>query len=440
MGFTAPSELIQPVMGCVRLSFFRGFSKIPLFNFFFFFHFRSDYVPCTTPLNMTITLDDRPEIPIHPLDLTAEPPQDNQAEFCTGVIQTADSQLSNPSNSLGDIILGVPFLRNVYTVMAYTAPEANGSFAPVNGSNQTIAPRLGLLSLTDPTIALEEFYTVRVLNQPISGGNSSGGSAGESNPTVNLGGEKLSVGIVVLIGILSFFALCCLLFVARWFIFRHTYSKAVLSATDGDIFGAEKSSTTTEFMLTKTMSSKDEKSSMEFFKSDSEKAALAVGEGDEKVLPDSSDDKTNIAAMEDGKVTSEVLGEGEERGSMGGGDNILVQYQQKTNYPFSEWEPDHLYSSYPSSPSFPSQTQDSSQHPLISSDPHSLARQSLSLTHDHETESPENLDEIWVEENVRTSMAGIGTASRTSKTYLDSSFLRGINMNSDIMTSAELGD
>jgi len=149
-------------------------------------------VPCTTPLNMTITLDDRPEIPLHPLDLTAEPLQDNQAEFCTGLIQTADSQLSNPSNDLGDIILGVPFLRNVYTVMAYIAPDANGSFTPVNGSNQTITPMLGLLSLTDPTIALEEFHTVRDLKQPISGGNSSGGSAGDSpnNSTINVGGKK----------------------------------------------------------------------------------------------------------------------------------------------------------------------------------------------------------------------------------------------------------
>ena len=374
---------------------------------------------------MTITLDDRPEIPLHPLDLTAEPPQNNQAEFCIGLIQTADAQLSNPSNSLGDIILGVPFLRNVYTVMAYTTPNANGSFTPVNGDNQTITPRLGLLSLTDPTIALEEFYTVRELNQPISGGNSSGGStAGSSgNSTVNLGGKKLPVGIVVLIGILSFFALCCVLFVTRWFMIRRTYRKAALSAThEGDVFGAEKSSTTTEvFMLTKTMSSKDE-GSMGFFK---DEAALTVGVGDEKILSDSSDDGTNVAVVEDCGTRTEVLGEGGVRESMASGDNTLVQYQQKVNNSYPADEPDYLHSSLPpSSPPLPSQT----QQPPTSSDHHSLASQSPSPTPDQETESQEDWDEFEIEDNVRTSMAGIGTASRTSKTYLDSSFLRGLNM------------
>ena len=53
--------------------------------------------------------------PLHPLDLTAEPPQDNSAQFRTGLIQTAHTQLSNP-NSTADIVLGVPFMRNVYTV------------------------------------------------------------------------------------------------------------------------------------------------------------------------------------------------------------------------------------------------------------------------------------------------------------------------------------
>ena len=124
------------------------------------------------------------------------------------------------------MILGVPFLRNVYTVMAYAAPDENGSFVPVNDSNKIIIPRLGLLS---------------------RGGN-------------------LSVGIVVLIGILSFFGLCCALFVARWFIIRRTYRKTILSASHGDDdFQAEKSSTMSEqFMLTKTIS-KDEKGSKSDF-------------------------------------------------------------------------------------------------------------------------------------------------------------------------------
>jgi hypothetical protein len=47
------------------------------------------------------------------------------------------------------------------------------------------------------------------------------------------------------------------------------------------------------------------------------------------------------------------------------------------------------------------------------------------------------LDEFEIED---TSMAGVGTASRTSKAYLDSNFLRDINMNGGVMTSAELDD
>jgi len=369
------------------------------------------YVPCTTPLNMTITLDNRPEIPLHPLDLTAEPPQTNQAQFCTGLIQTADAQLSNPDNSLGDIILGVPFLRNVYTVMAYTAPDANGSFPAVDGSNLTITPRLGLLSLTNPTIALEEFNTVRVLNQPISGGNSSGGSAGESpsNPTVSLGGKKLSVGIVVLIGIMSFFALCCVLFFARWFMFRHKYRKTVsagLFQTYEDVFGAKKNSTTDVFMLTKTMSSKEEKSSLGLKSEES-----TVGVKEEKIRCDSIDDGTNLAVV----TRSGERGSGvEEWGSIASGDNILVQE-----------EPDHLDSSLsPSSPVSPISSQ--TQRLLTFSDPQSPT----SLNYDHDTR--EDLDDS----EIISHMAGIGTASRTSKSYLDSSFLR--EMNTMSMTSAEL--
>jgi len=371
------------------------------------------YVPCTTPLNMTITLGNRPEIPLHPLDLTAEPPQTNQAQFCTGLIQ-ADSQLSNPDNSPGDIILGVPFLRNVYTVMAYTAPDANGSFPAVNGSNLTITPRLGLLSLTNPTIALEEFNTVRVLNQPISGGNSSGGSTGESpsSPTDSLGGKKLSVGIVVLIGIMSFFALCCVLFFARWFMFRRKYRKAVstgLFQTYEDVFGAKKKNSTTDvFMLTKTMSSKDEKSS---FGHKSEESTVDVKE---KIPCDSIDDGTNLAVV----TRSGERGSGvEEWGSIASGDNILVQE-----------EPDQLHSSLspPLSPVSPISSQ--TQRLLTFSDPQSPA----SLNYDHETR--EDLDDS----EIISDMAGVGTASRTSKSYLDSSFLR--EMHTMSMTSAELAD
>ncbi|KAF7768411.1 hypothetical protein Agabi119p4_7654 [Agaricus bisporus var. burnettii] len=185
----------------------------------------SYYVPCRTPLNMTINIDDRPEIPLHPLDLTAEPPQDNRAEFCIGLIQAADSQLAHSNSNIGDMILGVPFMRNVYTVMAYAPPDSKGLFSPVDAVNdkrQPIDPRLGLLSLTDPKTALSEFNTVRILNQPLGPNDPSN----TSNSKVSDQGEKrLSVGIIVLISLLGFFAICSLLFLIRWLIFRRRYKK-----------------------------------------------------------------------------------------------------------------------------------------------------------------------------------------------------------------------
>ena len=79
---------------------------------------------------MTVTLDDRPEIPLHPLDLSANSQTDPSSDMCIGLIQQ-DSVLAN-AESVADIILGVPFLRNVYTVMAYEEANATGFIG--NGS------------------------------------------------------------------------------------------------------------------------------------------------------------------------------------------------------------------------------------------------------------------------------------------------------------------
>jgi hypothetical protein len=171
----------------------------------------ADYLPCTLPINMTITLDDRPEIPLHPLDLSIEPPASATSENCIGVIQANDDLFAQS----GSIILGVPFLRNVYFVMAYAPPDANGQFNPPSGSQGDIRtmidPRLGLLNLTNPTVALQEFHTVRVLNQPLSSSSPGKDGTGAKNAD-----GKLSVGIDVLIGLAGFVALCFLLFAGRW--------------------------------------------------------------------------------------------------------------------------------------------------------------------------------------------------------------------------------
>ena len=130
------------------------------------------------------------------------------------------------------MILGVPFLRNVYTVMAYTPPNSDGTFPDVGnatndgGAGQVVKPRLGLLGLTDPTVALQEFNTVRVLNQPIESGVPSSSNSGSNGNTRTVGKSHISVGIWVLIGLAAFCALCGGLFAIRYFLFRRRFRRA----------------------------------------------------------------------------------------------------------------------------------------------------------------------------------------------------------------------
>ncbi|KAJ2924878.1 hypothetical protein H1R20_g12217, partial [Candolleomyces eurysporus] len=225
------------------------------------------YVPCSTPLNLTIKLDNRKPISIHPLDLTAEPQGEPQASFCIGLIQSADSALGRP-NSIGDMILGVPFLRNVYSVMAYQDVGAGGSFErmpPFPSGDETttstdeapstttttnttvttttttssattstiassvITPRLGLLGITDPSTALEEFRQVRVLRQPISTNSTNGTNRNPTAADSDGSGKRLSVGIIVLIALAGFVLVAFIVFGARWWMIRRRYKKNELS-------------------------------------------------------------------------------------------------------------------------------------------------------------------------------------------------------------------
>lgn len=180
-----------------------------------------DYVPCKTPLNMTISVNGM-VIPLHPLDLTIS--QDISSQTCVGTIQAADQLLS--STRAGDMILGVPFLRSVYTVLAHDVPFANGSFdteAVNNNETFQIRPRLGLVNLTDPSVALDEFHTVRVLGQPLS---SPGSSDNGSKHSTSKGASGFSVGLKVLIGLVGVFALALFLFAVRFLWQRRKWKRS----------------------------------------------------------------------------------------------------------------------------------------------------------------------------------------------------------------------
>lgn len=171
---------------------------------------------------MTITVNNL-LVPIHPLDLTQT---SQNSDTCIGLIQAADSSLAN----IGDMVLGVPFMRNVYTVMAYTPPLSNGSFDPITPSESKsdsfdIDPRLGLLNLTDPTIAMQEFLTVRVQGKPLSpgGDGSNGGRGSSSSDTTSHHG--LSIGLKIFIGLISGFALIVAIFLGRFLWQRRNWKK-----------------------------------------------------------------------------------------------------------------------------------------------------------------------------------------------------------------------
>jgi len=184
----------------------------------------SDYVPCKTPLNMTISANGM-DIPLHPLDLTTG--QDRSSQTCIGTIQAADDIMS--SAHLGDMILGVPFLRNVYTVLAHDIPLANGSFdteAAKNNQTFNLRPRLGLISLTDPGVAMDEFHTVRVLGRPLSSAGSPDNGS-EQPASGGVSNRGLSVGLKVLLGLVGAFALALLLFAVRFWWQRKKWNKSL---------------------------------------------------------------------------------------------------------------------------------------------------------------------------------------------------------------------
>jgi hypothetical protein len=158
---------------------------------------------------MSITLDGFPEMPLHPLDLTTQSQTDPSSSDCVGLIQT-DGGIMNTSPIVSDMILGVAFLRNVYTVMAYDAPNSHGVF-PANNESANLQPRLGLLSLTNATRAMQEFNNVRILNEPLSSGNSDSPTSGASSR------GKSSVGIDVLLALVGIIVACVALFGLRWF-------------------------------------------------------------------------------------------------------------------------------------------------------------------------------------------------------------------------------
>lgn len=105
---------------------------------------------------MSVTLDSRTEIPLHPLDLTfygsslSRRSPRSQAETrdvssgvsnsCLGLIQSFPS--TSTLTGIADIVLGVPFMRSVYTVMAYDPPDSDGVFPNISSGLSQVRVRV----------------------------------------------------------------------------------------------------------------------------------------------------------------------------------------------------------------------------------------------------------------------------------------------------------
>ena len=156
----------------------------------------ADYVPCKTPITISITIG-QIRLPLHPLDMSL-PSNEASATSCVGTIQTNPSV--DQGEQPGDIILGVPFLRNVYVVH---------DLGSDGGTNRN--PRLGVASLTNATLAATEFQNVRVKNLNPDGSNVITGNFLDQ-PT----GDGMKTALKIGIGVLCFVVGCGVLFGLLW--------------------------------------------------------------------------------------------------------------------------------------------------------------------------------------------------------------------------------
>ncbi|KAJ7914475.1 aspartic peptidase domain-containing protein [Mycena leptocephala] len=116
-------------------------------------------VPCTQEVNVTLKFGGK-AFPVHPLDAAMDPkifglsPRTNSAgeNACLGLFQPVS--FDTGSNPTYDIIFGMAFLRNVYTLVNF------GDF--IADSKSKADPYIQFLSTTDPAEAHSDFVKVRL--------------------------------------------------------------------------------------------------------------------------------------------------------------------------------------------------------------------------------------------------------------------------------------
>jgi len=117
--------------------------------------------PCEQELNISISIGGS-KFPVHPLDTSSKDLgfTDANGNFvCIGVFQPITSAFSLAGQF--DLILGMAFLRNTYTLLNY------GDF--IEGGDASASPFLQFLSTTNPAQAHLDFVTARLNGTDITG-------------------------------------------------------------------------------------------------------------------------------------------------------------------------------------------------------------------------------------------------------------------------------
>jgi hypothetical protein len=179
-------------------------------------------MPCKTQLALTFDFSGT-KVPVHPLDMSYPDPSDPSQATCIGMIQYAD----NLGTNVGDFILGSSFLKNVYSIYQY----------PDQVRSTRWQPTIGLIPLTNASIASRDFYAVRMNRQSlrsVSSDEADTTGQGPWNPTTTSpaiqgsgGGKKVaSTAVIIGCSIVGFFVLAAAAFAAWWFWLRRRHGSA----------------------------------------------------------------------------------------------------------------------------------------------------------------------------------------------------------------------
>lgn len=161
-------------------------------------------LPCTQEVNITLKFGGN-SYPVHPLDASIDPQtfglpatQTSSGEnACYGLFQPVS--FDTGSNPTYDIIFGMAFLRNVYTLINF------GDF--ISGTTSKATPYMQFLSLTDPAEAHSDFVQVRLggVDTTTNVMTHTGSSSSSSNKTIYYIIAACVLGALVLLTVGAFF-------------------------------------------------------------------------------------------------------------------------------------------------------------------------------------------------------------------------------------------